>query len=336
MPGGVAEYQKRAKIMSVGTPFESAGWLNQDLNAAALDSIKIRPRVLRDASNRDLSTTVLGQKISFPVMISPTGGLTMPHKDGELASARAAARSRTIMVVSTFSNYSMEEVSKESNSLWFNLYFLKDKDLTKSLIQRAEKSGYTAIVPVVDFSGATPYPATTSSHYAKSFGNFRGIKIGDLYESMDLTVDWSHIKLLKSITKLPIIVKGIQTAEDAKLCVEKRVDAIIVSNHDYGTVPSSRSTIDILPEIVEAVDDKIEIYLDGGITRGSDVFKALAVGAKCVLIGKAMLWGLAADGESGVYRVLESLRHELDFVMGRCGVRSVDEINRNYVKCTAQ
>ncbi|XP_015602171.1 peroxisomal (S)-2-hydroxy-acid oxidase isoform X2 [Cephus cinctus] len=270
-----------------------------NLNRNAFKAYRVRPRVLRDVSNRDLCTTVLGMKISMPLGISPTAMQRMAHPDGECASAKAAGAAGTIFILSTLSTSSIEEVAKAApNTIkWFQLYVYNDRNVTQQLIQRAEKAGFKALVVTVD----TPVLGNRHEDVRNKFSlpnhlrlaNLEGVLSNQIQKAvkssalteyvatmLDETLNWQGIAWLKSITKLPIILKGILTAEDAILAVQHGASAILVSNHGGRQVDRCPSTIEALPEIVKAVGDKVEIYLDGGVRQGIDVFMALAIGAR--------------------------------------------------------
>lgn len=316
-------------------------------NRAALDAISLRPRFLVDVSKRDASTTVLGQRIGFPVMIAPAGNQGIAHPDAELATAKAAGEAGTVMVLSTASSFSMEEVAGVATGpLWFQLYHWR-YDLTEMLVTCAEKAGYSAVCLTVD----TPVPALRERDVRNRYVRPRSVQLGNLVGEQGLVglvqgtdelytwvppqdvppLTWDELVWLRSLSSLPLVIKGIRTAEDARMCVEHGVDGILVSNHGGRQVDGTLSSIETLPEIVEAVGERTEIYLDGGIRRGADVLRALALGARAVLIGRPLFWGLAVDGESGVRKVLELLQQEFDRSMAYCGVTAVDGINRGHV-----
>ena len=315
-------------------------------NRRALDAVALRPRYLVDVWDRDTSTTVLGHKISLPVMLAPAGGHASAHPDGELATARAAGKAGTIMFLSTSSNYSMEEVSAVAEEpLVFQLYH-RGRDVSEMLVHRAEEAGYVAICLTVDVPVPGPKERDIRNRYVRppgiELGNFYGQEsVLEKMSGTDETIDWnppytppltwSELEWLRSLTSLPLIIKGIRTAEDARLCVENGVDGILASNHGGRQMDGTLSAIETLPEIVDAVRGRAEIYMDGGIRRGADVVRALALGARAVLIGRPLFWGLAVDGEQGVVQVLELLRKELERTMGYCGVTSVDGITRSLV-----
>ena len=315
-------------------------------NRAAFEEITLRPRFLVDISQRDLSTTVLGESISFPVMVAPAGGHQYAHPQGELATARAAGAAGTLMALSTSSNYSMEQVADAaSGPLWFQLYH-RGVDLTKMLVRRAEAAGYRAICLTID----TPLPSPKERDTRNGFVRPRGIELANFVgeeamlslvsgtdESSEWNMPvcppltWSELDWLRSLTSLPLVLKGVRIAEDARAAVSHGVDGVLVSNHGGRQLDATQATIEVLPEIVDAVDGRAEVYLDSGIRRGSDVLKALALGARAVFIGRPLFWGLAWEGEAGVRLILEILRHELDMVMGYCGRTSVHDLDRSLV-----
>jgi 4-hydroxymandelate oxidase len=313
-------------------------------NLAAFEALRLRPRVLVDVSHRDLSTEVLGQKISFPVMLAPIGIHQLAHPEGELASARAAGAAGTIMGLSTGSSYTIEEVADVATGpLWFQLYFFKDRELTETLVRRAERAGYTALVLTVDNLGAGSRREVRDHSFGYAAESERTIKnlVGlelpnlptrdNLYDHLESALNWSDLEWLRSITPMPLVIKGIQTAEDARLCVDHGADGLVVSNHGGHSVEGGEGTVGMLPEVVDAAGDRVEVLLDGGVRRGADILKALALGAKAVCIARPIFWGLSIDGEAGVRRVLDILRDELDMAMGRCGVTDIKKVDRSLV-----
>lgn len=317
-------------------------------NCDAYKKIFLKYRVLVDVSKRDLSTEVFGQKISMPLMIAPTAFHKMAHTEGEAAVARASGAADTIMILSTLSNSDVEEVVKASSgSIWFQLYVYKEREVTREIILRAESAGCKAIVLTVD----APVLGTRERDVRNKFNLPEGLYVKNLLpagkenipelndsglsayvqQHLDPSLSWKDIEWLKSITKLPLIIKGIACKEDALLCVNHGADGIVVSNHGGRQLDTCRATIDVLPEVAEAVQGKTEIFLDGGIRRGTDIIKALALGAKAVLVGRPVIWGLAADGEEGVRTVLEIFRKELDVAMALCGVDTVSKINKSLI-----
>jgi 4-hydroxymandelate oxidase len=308
------------------------------MNRAAFEAITFRPRVLVDVSKIDTSTTVLGQPLPFPVMLAPVAMHRLVHEDGERAAATAAARAGTVMILSTMSSVTIEEVAAAaSGPKWFQLYCYGDRGVSERMVKRAEDSGFSAVVLTVDvprlgrrerdYRHPVQFPADVMPvNFIHEFDmksmpeDSRGMALSALVASlMDQTLTWETVSWLGSITKLPVLVKGVLTAEDALLAVEHGCAGIIVS-------------IEVLPEIAEAVGGRAEIIVDGGIRRGTDVLKALALGAKAVLIGRPYVWGLAIGGADGATQVLEQLRLELESAMALCGVTSVDQVTRRLVR----
>ncbi len=311
---------------------------------AVLDSIVMKPRMLVDISERDLSTTVLGQKISFPVMLDPAGNHSAAHPEAELATVRAAGAAGTLLALSAQASRTLEEVAQAATGpIWFQQYFFKDRGLTLEMARRAEEAGYSALCLTVDAKVKPKrernirnnYQGPASPNYAAdlnlggsnwSFGLDAPTGANDI---RDPAATWDDLDWLAANTRLPLVVKGIMVAEDGHQSAEYGARAVIVSNHGARYLDTTFATIEVLPEVVAAVNGRIEVYLDGGIRRGSDVFKALALGARAVLIGRPLFWGLAVDGEEGVKSVLEMLRDELHATMGMCGKTDVASIDRD-------
>ena len=312
---------------------------------AVFDSIMLRPRVLVDVSQRDLSTTVLGQRIEFPIMLAPAGGHGIAHADGELATVRGAGAMDTVMVLSSGSTYTLEEIAQAATGpIWFQQYLFRDQGLTKSMAQRAQEAGSTALCLTLDAmvrpkrerSIRNKFSIPPPPNYAEL--EMQELRWGlspdaspDHYALRDQSATWSQLDWLAANTSLPLVVKGIMTAEDARLCVEHEVKALIVSNHGARQLDTTFASVEALPEVVEAVEGRLEVYLDGGIRRGTDVLKALALGARAVLIGRPLFWGLAVDGEAGVRAVLQMLRDELDMAMAMCGRPTLESIDTSLV-----
>lgn len=321
------------------------------LNTEAFKKYRIRPRFLRNVSKRDLSTTILGEKISMPLGIAPAAMQRMAHPEGECANVRAAQGAGTIYILSTISTSSIEEVAEAApNAIkWFQLYIYKDRNVTINLVGRAERAGFKAIVLTVDAPLFGDRRADIRNKFSLPhhlrLGNFQGklsTKINNaesgsglseyVMNLFDASLTWDDIKWLKSITKLPIILKGILTPEDAKLAIENGISAIIVSNHGARQVDSIPATIEALPEIVKAVNGKLEIYMDGGIRQGIDVFKALALGAKMVFTARPLLWGLSYGGERGARAVLEVFRKEIDVAFALTGCATVNDVTKDMIQ----
>ena len=306
-------------------------------NRTAFERIRLRPRVLVDVSAGALNmrTTVLDTPVSMPILVAPTALHSMAHPEGECATAQGAGMANTLMVASTTATRSIEEIARAaSGPLWFQLYVYPSLQVAEKLVHRAEAAGYRAIVLTVDL----PYLGNRE----KDRRNNVTIPPEPFYEANFVDVEekgqpwvpltWESLSWLRSITSLPILVKGILTAEDAVLAVEHGVAGIIVSNHGGRQLDTALASIDALPEIVEAVTGRCEVYIDGGIRRGTDILKALALGARAVLVGRPILWGLAADGAQGVFEVLEILRKELELSMALAGRPTLDSIDRTLLK----
>ncbi|KAJ2859330.1 Hydroxyacid oxidase 1 [Coemansia aciculifera] len=326
-------------------------------NQRAFDRVFIRPRVLRDVSTVALSTSILGEQIASPICIAPTAMQRMAHPDGELATARAAKRKSTCMVLSSWSTTRIEDIG--DGVKWLQLYVYKDREATRRLIERAQDSGYTAIALTVD----TPYlgrrladirnrfrlpPHLTMANFADTgkaqVGKAEATSAADnasglaayVASQIDPTLNWSHVEWVKSVARIPVLVKGILTAEDAVLAVNAGVDGIIVSNHGGRQLDTVPATIDVLEEVCRAVDGRVEVFLDGGVRRGTDVFKALALGARAVFLGRPVLWALNYNGEDGVVEMLNMINEELRLAMALAGCVSVADITRNHVKVPGQ
>jgi 4-hydroxymandelate oxidase len=313
--------------------------LSVERNRRAFESWALRPRVLRDVSALDLSTTVLGAKVSLPVLIAPCGGHRKAHPDGESATYRAATACGTIFTVSANASSPFEELAKAARGrLWMQLYPFRERAMTKEWLARAKDAGYEAVCVTLD----SQWPPKRERNIRNDYKRVRGVnfpaKTGDAPrsggragEGSDPAATWKDLEWIKSATDLPVVAKGIMTGEDAALCAEAGADGVIVSNHGGRHLDNTLSTIETLPEVVEAVNGKLEIFLDGGIRRGADVVKAIALGAKAVFIGRPLFWGLAVDGEAGVVRVLNILREEIEITMAKCGRPNIASIDASVI-----
>jgi len=313
-------------------------------NRTAFEAITLRPRFLRDISNIDISTTLLGEKISMPVMLAPAGSHFRAHAEGEVATARGAGMSDTLMQLSTSSNCSLEEVAEAATGpLWFQLYH-RGYELTEMLVRRAEEAGFKAINLTVDTPVASPKERDLRNRTvaAGELGNFRTSnqpenEIRGTDEtpgwnvSRTIPLTWKELEWLRGLTGLPLVLKGIRTAEDAHIAVESGIDGIQVSTHGGRQLDMTMGAIEMLPEIVEATNGRAEVYVDSGVRRGSDVVKALALGARAVAIGRPLFWGLAVNGAEGVHGVLELLREEVTRAMAYCGQTSVQDLEPNLI-----
>ncbi|NXC09580.1 HAOX2 oxidase, partial [Orthonyx spaldingii] len=310
----------------------------RDENILAYKRIHFRPRMLRDVSVMDISTKILGSEISFPVGIAPTGFHQLAWPDGEKSTARAARAMNTCYIASTYSTCTLEEISAAAPGglRWFQLYIHRNRAASQQLVQRAEALSFQGLVLTTD----VPYTGKRRDDVRNGFRLPPHMKVKNLERAfevckmspLDPSVTWNDIYWLRSLTRLPIIIKGILTREDAELAVRHGVQGIIVSNHGGRQLDEGPATIDALVEVVEAVRGRVEVYVDGGIRKGSDVLKALALGAKCVFIGRPALWGLAYKGEEGLQGVLRILQDEFRLSMALAGCASVSEIGQHLVQ----
>ena len=323
-------------------------------NRAAFARRKLRPRCLVDVATRSLATTALGQPLAMPVAIAPMAYQRLAHPDGEIATVRAAGRIGVPMTLSTMATTSVEEVGAAATApLWFQLYVWRDRGATRALVERAAAAGARALVITVD----APQLGTRRRDEDNVFVLPDGVRLGNLeglgvaaappttagsqlsahfWLLNDATLSWRDLEWFRSITRLPIVLKGILTGEDARLAAEHGADAIVVSNHGGRQLDGVVATLDALPEVVDAAAGRTEVWLDGGVRCGADVLRALALGARIVLLGRPVLWGLAVAGEQGVVDVLARLRDEIDEAFALCGCRSPAEATRALVGATAQ
>ena len=312
--------------------------------------LRLRPRVLVDVATRDLSTTVLGQSLSFPLLTAPCAFNALAHPEGECAVARAAAAAGIIQVVSTAGTYSLEEVAAAAPAgvRWFQLYCYRDRGVTSSLVERATAAGYRALCLTVD----APLVGRRDRDTRNCFGLPPGMTWKNLEragldrmdareegsalvqyisEIWDPSLTWEAIEWLRNLSPLPLVIKGILTADDAKRAADCGAAAIVVSNHGGRQLDGTLPTSEALAEVADAVGDQAEILVDGGIRRGSDILKALALGARAVLIGRPYLWALAVAGQAGVEHMFELLRDELDLDMALSGRPTIASIDRTLV-----
>ena len=347
------EFETVARTRMVRTAAEFiAGGVDDEVtlrrNRQAFQRITFRPRMLADVSKMDLSLELFGDRIEMPILIAPTAGHQQAHPDGELATIRAAGAAKTIMAVSSGASYPIDKIAAAATGpFWFQLYTGPDLDTTRENVERAMAAGAKAVCVTVDgqyashrerllrvgvttgvplkASPADPQPARRrrATVTPRPYG---------LEQTFQAQLTWSFLSELKSYTKVPVLVKGILTAEDAKLAVEHGAQGIVVSNHGGRYLDGAPATIEVLPEIVDAVGGKIPVLIDGGFRRGTDVMKALAMGAKAVLLGRPPLWGLGAFGEAGVKRVLEMMQTELALAMGLAGKPNLASLDRTVIR----
>lgn len=317
-------------------------------NRAAFERMTLHYRVLRDVSRRTTEVELFGQQLTMPVLLAPTAFHQMATEEGELATARAAAAAGTVMILSTLSTRSIEEVSAASGGrLWFQLYVYRDRVATRELVARAEAAGARALVLTVDAQvwgvrerdvrNSFQLPAglrmaNLATSGKSDFPEVEGSGLAAYANSMfDQSLSWADLEWLCSISNLPVLVKGLVRGDDAGMAMEHGAAGVIVSNHGGRQLDTAPAPISVLPEVVEGVAGRGTILMDCGVRRGTDVVKALALGASAVCIGRPILWGLATGGEAGVTEVLEMLRRELDLAMALCGARSINELTSDLV-----
>jgi L-lactate dehydrogenase (cytochrome) len=361
LPGGVFDYIDGAAEDEVTI----------ERNAAAFRRVELAPRVLRDVAKVDLSTTLLGQAAPAPLALSPTGFTRIADPQGELAVARAAGQRGLVYTLSTLATRSIEEVAAVSQGpKWFQVYVWRDRGLVADMVQRAEHEGYEALMVTVDTAvfgrrerdvrrGFTlpptiglgtivdgiRHPGWTWAFVRGgpiTFANVSGdatrdgstaVTLSDFVNSQfDPTLSWADLEWLRSITRLPVLVKGIGAAEDARIAAAEGVPAVVISNHGGRQLDGAPATLDLLKETVDAVGDGVEVLLDGGVRRGTDIVVARALGARAVMVGRPYLYGLGAGGERGVGHVLDQLLLGAERTMSLLGVTSVEDLTEDYVR----
>ncbi len=312
-------------------------------NRAAFERWELRPRVLVDISVVSTATTVLGTEVALPVLVAPTAFQRLADPEGELATGRAAAAAGTIMSLSTLSSVTPAELAAAAPEApkWFQLYWSRDRGFTQGLVEAAADSGFTALVLTVDLPVAGRRERDVRAAFTLPddlpLPNIPEELRGDdfhtaLHAVVDDSLTWRDLEWLRSTCSLPLVVKGILTPEDALLAAEHGAAAVVVSNHGGRQLDGVPPTLDVLPEVVEAVGERVEVLLDGGIRRGIDVLKALALGARATLSGRSVLWGLAAGGEEGATRVLELLRREVELGLKLLGCPSPADVTPSHVR----
>jgi 4-hydroxymandelate oxidase len=316
-------------------------------NRTAFERWTFRPRVLSDVSEISTATSVLGGEIQLPVIVAPVAYQQLYHPAGECATARAAAAAGTAMAVSTFSTRSHEEITAAAPGLmqWCQLYVLQDRGATREHLAGAAAAGCSAVVLTVDtprlaqrerdLRAGFEIPSDLPLPYARATIGATPQNPADQFALLDPSVSWRDLEWIAAEAQLPVVLKGIVTAEDAQLAVDHGAAAVVVSNHGGRQLDGAPATLDALPEVVDAVDGRLEVYLDGGIRRGTDVAKALALGARAVLAGRAPVFGLAAAGEEGVRHVLELLQEELALTLCLLGCTAPDELTGAHVERAA-
>jgi isopentenyl diphosphate isomerase/L-lactate dehydrogenase-like FMN-dependent dehydrogenase len=344
----VGDYEREAeRVLDPGAFGYFAGGAGDELtlrdNLEAFSRWQFRPRVLMDVGEVTTATTVLGREVSMPLLVAPTAFQRLAHPDGEVATARAAAEVGTVMCQSTLSSVTPAELAAAAPGarLWFQLYWSRDRGFTANLLASVVEAGYGAVVFTVDFPAAGRRERDLRAAFTLPEDlvtlNIPGsLRRRDFHsalgEIVDRTLTWRDLEWLREACPLPVLLKGILTAEDGLLAAEHGAAGVIVSNHGGRQLDGVAAAMDALPEVVEAVRDDVEVLLDGGVRRGADVLKALALGARAVLVGRPPVWGLAVGGEQGVREVLELLRAEIALGLTQLGCRSPAEVTRAHVK----
>src|SRR6202167_3135139 len=322
--------------------------LTRDANHEAYKHIQLRPRKLIDVSKIDTRVELCGTTWDSPIFLCPVGAQGMFHADGEVAVARAAQTTKALQILSTVTSHSVEDVIKaRGGPVWYQLYAVSNWGLTEKVVKRAEDAGCPVLAWTIDLlAGRNTETASrfrridnrqcTDCH-GEPFGSVNQQR--PMFDGLDMkgaavnspTFTWEYVDRLKKATRMKLVLKGIETREDARLCVEHGVDGILVSNHGGRAAETDRATIECLPEVVDSVSGRIPVMVDGGIRRGTDAYKALALGARAVGIGRPYIWGLSAFGQPGVEKVIDILRGEFELTMKQCGARSLAEITRSSV-----
>lgn len=323
-------------------------------NQQAFDEWRIVPRMLRDVAERDLSVELFGTRLAAPVVLAPIGVQTLAHPEGELESARAAAALNMPFCYSSAATRSLEDVAAAAGDCprWFQLYWPRDRDITRSFVQRAEAAGYSAVVVTLDTRmlawrerdlelAFLPFLRAEGIGLYLSDPVFRSRLDKPPEEDMvtaiqtwaggfsDLSHTWDDIAYLKECTSLPIILKGILHPDDARSALAHGADGVIVSNHGGRQVDGCIGALEALPGVVDAIDGQVPVLFDSGIRRGADIFRALALGAKAVLVGRPFMWGLALEGAAGVQEVMQRILADFDITMTLCGCRTLNDVNRD-------
>jgi isopentenyl diphosphate isomerase/L-lactate dehydrogenase-like FMN-dependent dehydrogenase len=313
-------------------------------NLAAYTRWALRPRMLVDVGGVDPGTTLLGKPVSMPVLVAPTAFLRLAHPDGESGVARAAAAAGTIYCLSTLATTTPAEVARAApdGRRWLQLYCYRDRGITRSLVDQAAAAGFEAILLTVDMpylgrrerdlrSGFGVPAEIEVPSFTAAIGGRRAATLADMVELLDPTLTWLDLEELAGISGLPLVVKGILGGEDARLAVRSGAAGIVVSNHGGRQLDGVLASLDALGDVVETVGGEVPVIVDGGVRRGTDVVKALALGARAVMVGRPVIWGLAARGESGVAAVLELLGDEVRLALGLLGCPTPDDVGPEHV-----
>jgi 4-hydroxymandelate oxidase len=336
----IPQYEERARGLISVPAWEyydqgSADDLTVRWNREAFQRLRLESRVMVDVEKIDTSTTLLGRTLQHPILLAPAAAHMLVHPEGEVATARGAGAASAILVLSTNSNRTVEAVAAAATQpLWFQLYVNRDRGITKDLIQRVESAGCQALCVTVD--QPVMYARDRSSRQAKALNDLPlphvpNLRPGGATQTITVrsrSLTWKDIEWFRSVTKLPVVLKGVMHPDDAEQAVHAGADAIIVSNHGGRALDGVAATIDALPRVADRVARRIPVLMDGGIRRGGDVLKALAGGASAVLIGRPYLYGLAVNGSAGVQHIVEILRRELEAAMALTGRTTIAQIDR--------
>jgi 4-hydroxymandelate oxidase len=343
------EREARARLAPMAWEYMSGGAADEltlRWNHESYERIRLRPRALIDVSHVDTRLTLLGRELPFPILLAPTAYQRLFHAEGELATLKGAEAAGALLVVSTSATTSLEDIAAAATRpLWFQLYVQPDRDFTRELVRRAEAARYEALVVTIDTPVLGPRYRELRTPFAMPPGmeraNLKGLVAATggqrptestMYSAMlDPKLTWKDIAWLRSLTKMPVLLKGIMNPDDAARACDAGVSGLIVSNHGGRNLDTSPATIDVLPEVVARVGGRVPVLVDGGIRRGTDILKALALGASAVLIGRPYIYGLAAQGPEGVARVVKILRRELEMAMALTGRTSLAAIDAGVI-----
>jgi 4-hydroxymandelate oxidase len=349
-PINVADYERlAAEVLDAGPHGYFAGGAGDERtlreNVEAFRRWQLRPRVLVDVAEVTTDVTVLGEPLSMPILVAPVAFQRLAHPDGEAGMARAAASAGTVMCLSTLATAGPAEIAAEAPEarLWFQLYCFRDRGVTRALLDEAVEAGFRAVALTVDAprtgrrerdvrSGFQVPPEVSVPGLLGATGSQEPLKVHEVLDRVDPTLDWADLEAMVADSSLPILVKGVMTAEDAVLAAERGAAGVIVSNHGGRQLDGVAASVDVVGEVAEAVGDRVEVLMDGGVRRGTDVFTALALGARAVLVGRPALWGLAVAGEEGARRVLELLRDELELALALCGCPAPEAVSQAHVR----
>jgi 4-hydroxymandelate oxidase len=349
-PINVADYERlAAEALDPGAHGYFAGGAGDERtlreNEAAFERWRLRPRVLVDVTEVGAETTLLGSPVAMPILVAPVAFQQLAHPEGEVAMARAAAEVGTVMCLSTLATARPREVAAGAprGRRWFQLYCFRDRGVTRALVEEAVEAGFEAVALTVDAprpgrrerdlrSGFQVPPELAVPSIAETAGTDAPISVADVLNLVDPALSWTDLEALAGECGLPVLLKGVMTAEDAAMAADCGAAGVIVSNHGGRQLDGAPAAIEALGEVADAVGDRMEVLMDGGVRRGTDVVTALALGAKAVMVGRPAVWGLSVAGEEGARRVLELLRNELEVALTLCGCRTPESVSRATVQ----